>query len=405
MADRAPMADLLFVIKNAERYANGELPDESQLGVKMLNDHALEVELENPVAYLPHLLTLPVTFPVKGAAAAGKPPADLEIPFVSSGAYRLADGSIGDHILMEQNPFYSGAFPGNVTQAVCSVFKNYQSAFEGFDRGELDMVSMVTSDPATVRHASQRYAHELKFFPYPSTLFVTFCCDKKPFDDARVRKAFVHAIDRESLVSRTSRGQYDPALGSFLPPGLAGHQPDAGLAYDPDRARELLTEAGFGGGERFPQVELLFTGADPRNPMIDFLCESWREALGVIVIPANVTWQEFMRRRDEDPAELSTMGFSADYPDPDAMLRMLFHSEQGFNPSRFTSEEVDSLVELASQTLESGKRMDAYRRVDRILTLEQAVIMPIGYGRLRVLVRPGIEFPAYPLRFKEVRIP
>lgn len=404
ISDQAPMADLLFVIKNAESYALEELGSESQLGLRALNDHTLEVELEDPVAYLPHLLTLPVAFPVSEAQVALESSTDQGYSFVCNGAYSITDMSNGEVIFMERNPHYRGAFTGNVTRVECSVSDNYRSAFERFDRGELDMVSMVTSGPATVRHASQRYADELKFFPYPSTLFVTFCCDRRPFDDARVRKAFVHAVDREALISTTSRGQYTPALGGFLPPGLAGHQTGIGLAYDPARASELLTEAGFNDANGFPQVELLFTGADPHNPLIDELCRSWRDVLGVIVIPSNVTWQEFMLRRDENPSELSTMGFSADYPDPDGMLRVLFHSEQGFNPSRFRSEEVDKLVELAARTLESAKRMDAYRQVDRILTLEQAVIMPLGYGRLRILVKPGIEFPAYPLRFKEVHI-
>jgi ABC-type oligopeptide transport system substrate-binding subunit/class 3 adenylate cyclase len=404
ISDQAPMTDLLFVIKNAEPYALGELGSDSQLGLRALNDHTLEVELEDPVAYLPHLLTLPVAFPVPEAHGSLGSSADQGYSFVCNGAFRLTDLSSDRVISMERNPHYRGAYSGNVIQVECSVYEQYRSAFDRFDRGEFDIVSMVTSGPATVRHASQRYADELKFFPYPSTFFVTFCCDRRPFDDARVRKAFVHAIDREALISSTSRGQYTPALGGFLPTGLAGHQADIGLAYDPARAKELLTEAGFGEAEGFPQVELLFTGADPHNPLIEDLCQSWRDVLGVIVTPTNVTWQEFMRRRDEDPAELSTMGFSADYPDPDGMLRVLFHSEQGFNPSRFKSDEVDNLVELAARTLESAKRMDAYRQVDRILSMDQAVIMPLGYGRLRILVKPGIDFPAYPLRFKEVHI-
>jgi len=209
------------------------------------------------------------------------------------------------------------------------------------------------------------------------------------------------------LVQETSQGQYQPALGGFLPPGFPGHQPRIGLQFDPARARELLSEAGFPHGKGFPEVEFLFTGPDSHDPLIDFLCQAWTRELCVRVHAENVTWEEFVERRDANPPQLSTMGYTADYPDPDAMLRVLFHSQQGFNPSRCQCNELDELVESASHMLDTEKRMEAYHRADRILVAEEAAVMPLGYVQSRLLVQPWIELAemsAGRLQLKEVTI-
>jgi oligopeptide transport system substrate-binding protein len=324
---------------------------------------------------------------------------------VSNGAYQLSAVAQGDRLELRRNPHYHGVFPGNIEKIECVILDDYAAAFDSFDQGELDMVSMITSDPGTVRQARRRYRNELHFVPHLSTLFVSFWCEKPPFERADVRSAFVRAVDRSALVNETSQGQYQPALGGFLPPGMAGYQADIGLSYDPEMARTLLADAGYPGGDNFPTVRLLFTGPDPHNPIIQFLCKVWRDELGVEVQAENTTWEEFLRRRGEDPPELSVMGYSADYPDPDAILRVLFHSELGFNPSNFYSAEFNSLVESAAEQLDPSQRIKAYQDADKILVREEAAVLPLGYGRGRLLITPSLEIPAMPLsqiRMKEV---
>jgi len=264
---------------------------------------------------------------------------------------------------------------------------------------------MITSDPKTVRQARRRFGSELKFIHHPTTFFVTFCCERPPFDSVIVRQAFVHAVDREELVAQTSQGQYQPALGGFLPPGMPGHQPDLALAYNPERARRLLSSAGFSGGKGFPQVEFLFTGPDLHDPVIDYLCNAWEGELGIRVNAENIPWEAFVQRRDQDPPHLSIMGFTADYPDPDAMLRYLFHSQRGFLPLKCGVTNFDQLVDRASGILDPEKRIDLYQAAEKILIKSVAAVMPIGYGRGRLVYRPGIAIPEFPLsqlRLKEV---
>ena len=76
---------------------------------------------------------------------------------------------------------------------------------------------------------------------------------RPPFDDARVRRALAHALDRASLESSVA----SPATGGFLPPAMPGHSHDAGLRHDPGLARRLLAEAGHPDGRGLPALRLI----------------------------------------------------------------------------------------------------------------------------------------------------
>jgi ABC-type oligopeptide transport system substrate-binding subunit len=186
---------------------------------------------------------------------------------------------------------------------------------------------------------------------------------------------------------------------------MPGHSPSIGLDYDPDRARGLLTEAGYGGGRAFPEVELIYTGDPARNPLASFLEAAWADTLGVRVRPVGVTWAEFVRRRDSDPAGIAVSGWSADYPDPDNMLRVPFHSTEGLNSIRCSHREFDSLTTRAAATPDRRERIELYQQADRILVADEAAVMPLGYSRGPQLVQPYVHMPLAPpwlLRLKHV---
>jgi len=126
---------------------------------------------------------------------------------------------------------------------------------------------------------------------------------------------------------------------------------------------------------------------------VRFLRNAWREQLGVAVHIQNLEWKAFMERGETDPAPLSLWGWFADYPDPDNMLRVLFHSQEGFNPPRWQNVLFDGLVEEAAEITDQQRRMQLYAAADRILVAEEAAVVPLGYGRGRILVKPWVTVP------------
>jgi ABC-type oligopeptide transport system substrate-binding subunit len=90
---------------------------------------------------------------------------------------------------------------------------------------------------------------------------------------------------------------------------------------------------------------------------------------------------------------LTILGWSADYPDPDVMLRVTFHSDEGLNIPRWHNSRFDTLVETAKRITDQGNRMELYREADRILVAEETVIMPLGYANGWMLVKPWVSLP------------
>ena len=124
-----------------------------------------------------------------------------------------------------------------------------------YEGDRLDVVDVTAFEVDRMR---QRYAGEYRRFPQLVTAYLQFDVSRPPFDDVRVRRAFVLATDREALV-KTTRPDCFPATGGFVPPGMPGHLPEIGLPCDLGQARQLLTEAGYPGGQGFPVVECCST--------------------------------------------------------------------------------------------------------------------------------------------------
>jgi ABC-type oligopeptide transport system substrate-binding subunit/tRNA A-37 threonylcarbamoyl transferase component Bud32 len=391
-ASPAPL--LLNIIAQARAHAEGKVPAQD-VGVRAVDERTLEVRLEQPAAYFPLLLTHAVTYPLPRRVVEGeRQPWSAVGTLVGNGAYRLVEWEPGQRLLFDRNPFYRGLVRGNVGRVEAPVIHDYE-ALKSFDEGSLDGVSLIKADPNTIRRVKATYRREFSITPSLSTFYVAFCTDRPPFDSPVVRKAFAQAIDRLAFV-REAGSVYLAARGGFLPPGMPGHSASVGLAHDPVNARRLLAQAGFAAGAGFPEVELVYTG-DPRSSAsASFLERAWKETLGVVVRPRGVEWSEFIRRRDEEPPDLSISGWSADYPDPDNMLRVLFHSTQGLNSIRWNEAAFDSRIDEAARITDRKKRIELYQQADRILVADEAAVLPLGYAQGRQLVRPYVHLPRTP---------
>ncbi|MGD2145817.1 MAG: ABC transporter substrate-binding protein [Anaerolineae bacterium] len=407
-ATRSPAASLLYVLRNARAFGQGAISDSAAVGATALDDLTLEVRLQAPTAYLPHLMAHTVAYPMPRWAVEthGEGWTD-EGRLVSNGAYELREWKRGERLVLGKNPVYRGQFPGNAKRVDCPILADFGARLEAYAADAVDLVSMITSDPATLQRVRALHGHELLFIPRPSTFCLVFRSDMPPFDDRRVRKAFVHAVERESLAEHVFHGQILPGSGGFVPPGMPAHSAGIGLKYDPDRARRLLGQAGYPGGQGFPAVTWIYSGGWEGEQVIPFLQDMWRDNLGLDLRAQSLEWGEFVERLEREPANLSLFGWSAGYPDPDDWLRGVFHSEEGRNDPRWHNARFDALVEKAARIADQARRMELYREADRILVAEEAAIMPLRYGRGRILVKPCVtlpQAPCVPMRLRNVQV-
>jgi oligopeptide transport system substrate-binding protein len=386
----SPGASKLFDVKNARAFHQGQVSDPDRVGIRALDKFTLVVELEEPTSYFPHLLAHHISYPVprhvvEAHSGAWTEPENI----VSDGPFQLEAWQRGESIVLSRNPEYHGQLTGNVQRLELSLLSDWNAKLKMYKTNDLDIFDLWRSRSSEMVHARQQYAGDYVTGPMPVTMYVGFRVSHPPFDDVRVRRAFVHAIDREMLADVVMEGYVFPATDGFVPPGMPGHAAGSGLRYDPDQAWHLLAEAGYppGSRRRFPPVDLLtFHGGESRS---EYLQAQWRENLGIEIGCDSMELGVLLEKLDRDPPSMFLIGWLADYPDPDNFLRVC--PAKGW--TGWHNEAYTGLVEAARRVTNQGERMRMYRQADRIL-VEEAAIMPLTYGRRHLLVKPWVKkFP------------
>jgi oligopeptide transport system substrate-binding protein len=221
LADRTTYAipRLLYDVKGARAFHQGQVSDPDSVGVRALDEFTLEVELEGPTGYFLHLLANAVTFPIPRHVATkhGQAWAQPE-NIVTCGAFKLESWTPGEQITMMRYPGYHGRFTGNM-QRVELLLRDIGpdtnlEMLEMYEGDRLDVVEIASADVNRVR---QRYAGEYRKIPRLITMYLQLDVSHPPFDDVRVRRAFVMATDREATV-RAGNPDCFPGTGGFVPP-------------------------------------------------------------------------------------------------------------------------------------------------------------------------------------------
>ncbi|GAI90737.1 unnamed protein product, partial [marine sediment metagenome] len=130
------MSHLLYVVKNARAYGEDGVFDEGQVGVSALDYYTLEVLLETPTAFLPHLLAHPVAAPLhrQTIECGNQPWTNLE-NIVTNGPFLLREYEPKNRIVLQRNPYYQGRFPGNVYRVECPLITEYDSILDEYESG------------------------------------------------------------------------------------------------------------------------------------------------------------------------------------------------------------------------------------------------------------------------------
>ncbi|MFQ5924275.1 MAG: peptide ABC transporter substrate-binding protein, partial [Anaerolineales bacterium] len=391
----SPKSDMLLDIKGAADFNSGKGSVDG-VGVRAVDDHTLEVELERPTGYFLQLAAHSGFFPVPKHVTASNNEHWADDPnIITNGPYRLDSFDADQGLSLKRNPAYHGIFTGNVEEI--------QVAFR--DSGADDLPDMYKEDEIDAQlmymlsaeeRDRSRHTHTDEYLTAPvlSILYLGFDVSRPPFDDARVRRALCSAIDRETLAEIAYRGYYAPAIGGLVPPGLPSHLPETGQQFDPGSAAQLLEEAGYPNGRGFPDIECLGTISGLGDPVREHLKTHWQQHLGVEIEWQLLEWPSYMKRLHESPPHVYTTGWLADYADPDNFLRVALLSAL----NGWENEAYDEMVEAARSSLDHAERMDLYERAQRILA-DEVPVLPIVYLRGHYLVKPWLtRFPVSAMR-------
>lgn len=379
----AQYAYFLFDVENAAEYNSGTIKDADQVGVKALSPTVLQVRLKRPVIYFPSLTTFMVTFPQRRDVIEqhGDHWTDPE-HIVTNGPFTLDQWRHEYKLVLKTNPDYYDKLP-EINRIIMYVVREPTTELTLYETGELDMAEL---PPVAIPH--YRTHAEYQNLPLLRGYYYGFNVTKPPFDNARVRRALAHAIDRSQIPVILKGGEWPTA--SWIPKGMLGYNPDIGPKFDPAKARALLAETGYPDGKKFPPFSIAYN-TDPTHRLIaQFVQDQWKKHLGLEVGLEDQEWKVYLKKLDIDPPAVFRLGWGADFPDPDNFMN-LFISTSGNNRLQWKNKRYDHLIAQGAAEQDPKVRQSLYDEAQTVLTETDSAIISLFVAAQNVLVKPYVH--------------
>jgi peptide/nickel transport system substrate-binding protein len=309
---------------------------------------------------------------------------------VGCGPFRFASYRPGQEIVLEANDDYWDGRP-QIDRLVFKIYPDLRTGYQALIVGDIDLMKV---SPDLWNEARKSEAGErLSAIAY-STLAVWPVIWNQDgsnpfFEDARVRVALVHALDREEFIENVAHGLASPGITTYHPESVWADGELEPRAFDREKAERLLDEAGWrdGDGDGIRDKDgqpFRFTLLIPNSTfqltqqIAVWQQDAWRR-IGVHAEIERMEWQAFRERRNA--GAFDAVSFNLRFsPDPDQFD--LYHStatETGFNFYGLNDPEIDHLVELGRTTFDLAQRRSVYAQLQQALNEREPITCTFNF--------------------------
>ena len=288
---------------------------------------------------------------------------------IGTGPFMFDSWTTGTMVRMVANPDYFEGAP-EVDEVVLRIIRDETAAALALEGGEID-IAFGLQQPEVIARLREASGVTMLAREANNTVNLVLNTTVPPLDDLRVRQAMIHALDRQGLIDGFFRGTKAPSHSVLTQTFVEFTDDVPRYAYDPDKARALLAEAGAEGFE----FELVTVALSPYDrfpvPMV--------EDLNAVGIRARMTVLErgaYVQARSSGRVN-SCITAVVGPPDPDSPLVTLYHTASfppGLNTSRY--EGVDDLLEAAAAEQDMDRRNELYGDVLR-RTMTDLPVIPL----------------------------
>jgi oligopeptide transport system substrate-binding protein len=395
----SPYSNTFFTIQNGQAIADGQL-DPEQLGVQATDDRTLVVTLEQPASYFLSLATTATLFPLRQDVVEGSGDQWTEAAnIVVNGPYLLKQWQHDARITLERNERYWGPKP-SIARATFTLFPEdgVEQMLAAYEAGEIDTTGSASGIPASQLDrilADPVLSQQVKTFKQSGTYFFVINHRRPHFQDVRVRKAIGMALNRRELLDSVIKQAGEPARG-IQPEGILGRQPGAWPQEDPAAARQLMADAGYPGGQGFPEITLTFSTTATNRLLAEYTQQQLKDILGIAVKLQSMEAKVFLAWRTgtewEQQGDLYRGSWFSDYEDPQNWYNRLWDSDSDPNEynSGWKNERFDSLVRQALLETDAARRTALYTQADQVMAQDYPSI-PLYHEEVRSLVKPYLK--------------
>ena len=400
-----PLAPATFFytgVVGAQDFMDGKAKDIK--GYKVVDDSTIEITLEKPDGAFLYAMAMMFTsvLPQEWVDQVGK---QIKRKPLGTGPLVIDHWTPGQEIVGTKNPDYWDAGKPYLDQITFNLTANPSTALLKLQSGEVDVLGdgIPAADYARTK-ADPTWSKYVYDASEIANYYVFLNVNEKPFTDLKVRQAVNYAIDTARL--QKLLGGQALALNQVLPAGMPGHQADKEFyTYDPEKAKQLLAEAGFPDG-----FKTTFYGhnVDP-FPKLAQAIQNDLKAIGIdasIKLMDKATYWNLISL-PQSHVGIGLTDWYMDFPDPSDFIGPLFTHpiEGGSNASFYTNPEVEKLYAASGSELDPAKRLDMFVQMQDVI-MEQAPIaplfQPVWNGMYGKNVGGYYYHPVWNLQFQEM---
>ena len=374
---RSPYAGVetaLMPIRGARDFAEGNSGE--LVGLRILSQSELTLELEEPLGFFPAMLANPmvVIVPEGTADFAG----NWREGTAGTGPFRVVGTLPRERIELEANPNYWRPGLPRCRRLTFELGVEARRIGAAFSAGELSIASGLSPEDFEALRREPEYMHRVCESPGFSTYFLAPNSRRGPLADRKLRRALAAALDAETVVKATLGPLGLPAHG-LISPGLPGHE---------SRPRHWGSEASSGllSLDLTTSVHSAYTGQ---------YAHVWRRLLepltaaGVSLNVVDLPMPEILEQIKRGEVDLAAARRIAAYPDSDAFVN-IFHSRDGLLGQLIGSDEIDRLIEKGRTETDPTLRHVAYREIEKIFARD-ALLIPLFDEQICCVARPEVR--------------
>jgi peptide/nickel transport system substrate-binding protein len=286
------------------------------------------------------------------------------------GPYKLLEWQPGTRTVLERHDKFWDPEEGKASQIILRPIPEQQAMIAALEAGEIHWMGDVPVNEALRLATTPGITVARR--PTLWVWYITLDMRKEPLDNVLVRQALNYAVDKEVLINdvlggagQRSYGPLGPEFGPYYAGDVVHH-----YDYNPEKAKDLLAEAGFPNGfdEIDGEAAVLYTytgriGAQKPIEMCEFIQAQWKD-VGVDIGIEVMDFGAFEEKRVAGEFPMATRGWTPSTADPDGLVVQNFHGDfrppDGRNVTFLNDDEVNSLIDTAMTTLDMPKRIQAF---------------------------------------------
>lgn len=372
----AEYAYQLYYLKNARKAHEGK-GSVDDVGVKALDDKTLQVTLENPTAYFLELTAFYTYYPVNKKVVTADPKWALEAKtHVGNGPFKMEAWEHKSKIVLAKNENYWDKDVVKLDKIDFAMIEDDNTELSMFENGELDRAGQPLGGLPTDAIPALKDAGKLVISPKATMYWYKFNTEKPPFNNAKIRKAFAYAVNRQSIVDNVTQVGQVPTMG-LLPKTMAVKPEGYFKDNDVETAKKLLDEGMKELGiTKLPEITLSFNTVERHKKIAEALQDMWKQGLGIDVKLINKEFKVHLDDMHTGNYQMGRLGWNADFNDPINYMEIYRDKDGGNNDTRWEHPRYKELVNLMAKETNPEKRKEMIAEAEQIF-MDEMPIIPI----------------------------